>query len=154
MKVVPFTFRDKLRLITLMLKDLPRRYRNQVLRKNQQVKYFQARGRLIEANKAVVTSVRLRCNHRKGGFWQPSDGGTCLVYPEQGDDRYYYAVIKHTFLNGDVWVTCQRCGKRWKPGDDGYDEALKFSTNNQSSGSIQFQFPDDGQYARVLMRES
>lgn len=85
------------------------------------------------------------CNHRKGGYI--AGDGTISLGTEAGQ----YAVIKHTYPWGDTWVRCIRCGNKWTPGDPGYDEALLFPTNNQSSSSTQFHV--DVKYARELTKE-
>jgi hypothetical protein len=78
-----------------------------------------------------------RCNHLKGGY-----GAEAVVYGKGGSPYHgavQYAVTDHTFANGDRWISCLRCRKRWKPGNPGYEEALKFPTNNTPSSSITFQ---------------
>jgi hypothetical protein len=88
-----------------------------------------------------------RCNHKKGG------DGVRGVIGGKGDD-VQYAVLKHTFCNGDTWIRCLRCGKTWKPPilvdyktDEGYKAAqeryqiaLDFTTRNQTSSSYCFQW--------------
>ena len=90
------------------------------------------------------------CDHRKGGKVTYTTEGAPTVQrsrPTAQSSRSKkrrrasspscYAVIHHTFANGDVWVTCLHCGKRWKPGHEGYREALVFPTNNRPSGAVQ-----------------
>ncbi len=103
-----------------------------------------------------------RCNHHKGG------NGAEAIIGGQGDDSQY-AVMKHQFANGDIWVRCLRCGKTWKPPlkedfyfdkkgrqvakQDGefseeafhkaeaeYKQAVQFQTRNVMSGSHQLRF--------------
>lgn len=81
------------------------------------------------------------CNHKKGGK------GVNAVVHGQGNDSNY-AVVKHQYGNGQVWILCQRCLAEWRPGDTaathptgiGYREALAFPTDNEMSTSVQFQF--------------
>lgn len=102
-----------------------------------------------------------RCNHRKGG------NGAAGVIGGQGDSLDY-AVIKHTMLNGDMWIRCQRCGKTWKPPvkEDfkdieeyakayaEYEAAKAFPTKNSPSSSYQFRFSDNGAYFREVTKHS
>ena len=81
----------------------------------------------------------------------------------QGDDTQY-AVLKHTFANGDMWVRCLRCGKTWKPpvrelfaleeeylkAIVAYETAINFQTRNVPSASVQFRFSDNGAYYRQV----
>lgn len=101
--------------------------------------------------------VQRRCNHRKGG------NGANGVIGGQGDDSQY-AVMKHTFANGDMWVRCLRCGKTWKPpvrelfkteelylaAVAEYQAAVNFQTRNVPSSSVQFRFSDNGDYYRQV----
>jgi hypothetical protein len=98
-----------------------------------------------------------RCSHKKGGsgFEALARGGT--------DSQY--AVIKHKFHNGDIWVRCLRCGKTWKPPIKSkfkseadyavafadYRRAVEFDTRNVMSSSYLFQYSDGGAYAREVM---
>jgi hypothetical protein len=103
-----------------------------------------------------------RCSHKKGG-----NGLQALV---KGGNDQQYAVIKHTFHNGDTWVRCQRCGKTWKPPIESkfmkagvldqvaferaiadYERALEFDTRNSPSGGVMFKYSDGGAYAREVM---
>lgn len=96
-----------------------------------------------------------RCNHRKGG------NGLNAYVGGQGQDSMY-ALMKHQFCNGDIWIRCMRCGKTWKPPVESqylnnaefqlakmeYQRALDFPTNNTGSTSAQFRFSDNGQFYR------
>ena len=102
-------------------------------------------------------AAQKRCNHRKGG------NGAAGVIAGQGDDSNY-AVLKHTFANGDMWVRCLRCGKTWKPpvrdqykteeaylaAVAQYEAAINFQTRNVPSGAVQFRFSDNGAYYRKV----
>jgi hypothetical protein len=106
-------------------------------------------------------AVQKRCNHKKGG------NGVAGIIGGQGDSPDY-AVIKHTFCNGDMWVRCQRCGKTWKPpllsqyktveeynaASAQYETAKEFQTKNTSSSSTQFRFSDNGAYYREVTKDS
>lgn len=102
-----------------------------------------------------------RCNHKKGG------NGVNGVIGGQGDDSQY-AVLKHIFANGDMWIRCLRCGKTWKPpvksqyknerdfllAEVDYKTAVNFQTRNVTSGSVQFRFSDNGEYYRQVTANS
>lgn len=106
-------------------------------------------------------TVQRRCNHKKGG------NGASGVIGGQGDSNDY-AVIKHTMLNSDMWIRCQRCGKTWKPPVKehfdtieeyvaalaGYEQAKVFPTKNSPSSSYQFRFSDNGAYFREVTKNS
>ncbi len=119
------------------------------------------------------------CNHRKGGMVERrlslygQDGETPLtwrtVFPTQGTD-HQFAVVKHQHMNGDVWVFCLRCGKKWKPPIRAnyvnetqfilacvdYQKALEFPTNNVMSSSVQVRFikPTGSEKYRKLLSNS
>ena len=106
-------------------------------------------------------AMQRRCNHKKGG------NGANGVIGGQGDDSQY-AVMKHTFANGDMWVRCLRCGKTWKPvrresfsSEEAYlkavvqyETAVNFQTRNVPSSSIQFRFSDNGDYYRQVTSDT
>lgn len=98
-----------------------------------------------------------RCNHKKGG------NGANGVVGGKGDSPDY-ALLTHTFANGDIWVKCLRCHKTWKPpveseyqsqqsfdlATQAYKLALEFPTKNTPSGGVQFRYSDGG----ALYREN
>jgi hypothetical protein len=117
---------------------------------------------LAEADKAA----QKRCTHKKGG------DGAAAVVGGQGQSSQY-AVLKHTFANGDMWVRCLRCGNTWKPPVESdyidpitgeinqvklveataaYHAAVNFSTLNVTSGACQFRFSDNGKYYREVTK--
>lgn len=114
------------------------------------------KGATIKKTKENEERQQSICNHKKGG------NGAQGIVGGQGDDSQY-AVLKHRFANGDVWVRCLRCGKTWKPpvksqfvGDQSgyeravatYREALNFQTRNIPSAGVIFQYSDAGEYYR------
>lgn len=136
----------------------------EMLRTNKQQR-SKMNGQTIKQIKAQDRAVQAACNHHKGGNAEQG-----IVYG-QGDDPQY-AVLKHQFQNGDIWVRCLRCGKTWKPPvkksfyfnekgipvapQDGkfddvayhnalkeYKEAVAFQTRNSMSTSYQFQWHSD-----------
>lgn len=116
-------------------------------------------GQTIKQTAAAVKQKQTRCNHRKGGQ------GLSAIVGGQGDDSQY-AVYKHMFCNGDIWVWCLRCHKCWRPPVEAwfetkelynkalaeYDVALNFQTRNIASGSYVFKFSDGGAYFREMTR--
>lgn len=102
-------------------------------------------------------AAQRRCTHKKGG------NGAEGVIGGQGQDAQY-AVLKHIFANGDMWVRCLRCRKTWKPPIRSnfvteelylkaiaeYETAVNFPTRNVTSASIQFRFDDNGEYYRKV----
>ena len=114
------------------------------------------KGATLSALATNKTANQKRCNHKKGG--QGANG----VIGGKGDSPDY-AVIHHTFANGDTWVKCLRCHKTWKPpvksdfGDNTglydiatatYRMALDFQTKNTPSSSVQFRYSDGGEFYR------
>jgi hypothetical protein len=72
------------------------------------------------------------CNHRKGGEKEDA------LLQGAGTNQNNMAVIKHTYPWGETQVMCSRCRKVWAPGDEGYQEALRWPTSNQPSGTQLF----------------
>jgi hypothetical protein len=90
------------------LQDLQERLDERELKRENKRQRSVTNGATLSQLSANDRAAQVRCNHRKGG--QGQNG----IVAGQGDDSQY-AVIKHTFLNGDVWVRCLRCGRTWKP---------------------------------------
>lgn len=109
------------------------------------------KGATLDAIKRNEEKQQSHCNHKKGG------NGAQGVVGGQGDDSQY-AVLKHTFANGDMWIRCLRCGKTWKPPVKSdhktaesyeaaaatYKEAVNFQTRNVPSKGVIFQYGDGG----------
>ena len=109
------------------------RYKEKMERQDRKLR---AKGKFLLGWSEPRLKMQDKCSHRKGG--QVLVGNKLnSKFHEVGDDSQY-AVLKHTFANGDTWVTCLRCNKKWKPGSEGYEEALKFPTRNVPSTAIQF----------------
>lgn len=101
------------------------------------------------------TTQQKRCNHKKGG------NGAAGVVGGKGDSPDY-ALLTHTFANGDIWVKCLRCHKTWKPPVESeyqsqqsfdlamqaYRLALEFPTKNTASSGVQFRYSDGGAFYR------
>lgn len=90
------------------LQDLRERLDERAIKRHDKRQTSITNGVTLQQTAQNDKMVQTRCNHRKGGLGR--DG----VVGGQGNDSQY-AVLKHTFLNGDTWVRCLRCGKTWKP---------------------------------------
>lgn len=124
-----------------------RDYKSYALRQNFRIQKYKANGQTLK-DVAASQKVRTeRCNHRKGG------DGLAAISGGRGDTNEF-AVIKHKFANGDIWVNCLRCNKKWKPGSEGYAEALMFPTRNKTSAGVQFGWSDGGAHYREAIKNS
>ena len=113
------------------------------IRAQRSAKLDEARAKLMATKQFLAQreANQANCNHRKGGI------GAEAVMRGQGTDAMY-AVIKHKLPNGRYFILCQRCGKEWHPAEPlfgvkatpGYDEALRFPSDNSPSGSSTFLF--------------
>ena len=113
------------------------------------------KGATIESTRKNEAMQQNRCNHHKGG------NGAGGVVGGKGDSPDY-AVLMHTFANGDTWVRCLRCGKTWKPPVKSdhktqesynaalaiYKQAVNFQTKNTPSKGVIFQYSDGGEFYR------
>lgn len=143
------------------LEDIQERLAERQLKREQIRQSSITNGTTIRALKEEDQKVQRRCNHRKGG------NGASGVIGGQGDSLDY-AVIKHTMLNSDMWIRCQRCGKTWKPPVKDhfsnieeyvktlteYEQAKHFPTKNTPSSSYQFRFSDNGAYFREVTKDT
>jgi hypothetical protein len=139
------------------LQDIQERLAQRELDRENKRQRSLTNGETLKQLSANDRAMQKRCNHKKGG------NGANGVVAGQGDDSQF-AVLKHTFGNGDMWVRCLRCGKTWKPpvrtdfSDEAlflksvveYETAINFQTRNVPSGSVQFRFSDNGDYYRKV----
>ena len=139
------------------LQDLQERLAERELKRENTRQRAKTNGATLIALDLGQKAYERRCNHRKGG------NGAAGVVAGQGDSANY-AVIKHTFANGDTWLRCQRCGKTWKPPAISqfatreeylakyaeYQAALNFPTTNIPSSSYLFKFSDNGEFYREV----
>lgn len=117
------------------------------IKSQRAAKLEEARAKLIATRQFLAQreANQNACNHRKGGI------GADAVMRGQGTDAMY-AVIKHKLPDGRYFILCQRCGKEWHPGNvklgmietPGYQEAIRYNTNNTASGSSSFLFEQTG----------
>lgn len=142
------------------LQDLKERLDERELKRETKRQRSITNGATLKSLAANDEATQARCSHRKGG-----NGVEALT---KGGDDSQYAVIKHQFCNGDIWVRCLRCGKTWKPPIESqyktkeeylkayvdYQTALNFTTRNVMSGSVMYKFSDGGQYFREVMANS
>jgi hypothetical protein len=141
------------------LQDLQERLAERELGREVRRQRNKTNGATLTALAAADKMAQKRCTHKKGG------DGAAAVIGGQGQSGQY-AVLKHTFANGDMWVRCLRCGKTWKPpiledfdseraflaAEAEYQAAINFSTLNVPSGGCQFRFSDNGKYYREVTR--
>lgn len=145
----------------LNLEDIQQRLDERQLKRETIRSTSITNGATLKQISANDVANQKRCNHKKGG------NGVNGIIGGQGDSPDY-AVIKHTFCNGDMWVRCQRCGKTWKPPLESqyptkeayltayvqYETAKEFQTKNTPSASTQFRFSDNGAYYREVTKDS
>lgn len=113
--------------------------------------WLRAKGNLLRHADESTAKRIAECNHRKGGMVVDRTGHVQM--PTKGTDNQY-SVIKHQFANGDFWVLCTRCPKKWKPGDPDYEKALAFPINNVASGALLLKFSDGGKAYREAIKNS
>lgn len=131
-------------------------------------------GLLVDAEERAIATYRAKCNHHKGGWVKLTSTSQELADAILKGDATQYAVIKHQHVNGDIWVSCIRCGKKWKPpirsdyrtdreyfrAVEEYEQAKEFPTNNRMSTSVQCRFELKGsldaghEYVRKQMANS
>jgi hypothetical protein len=140
---------------TLNLQDLQERLAERGMKRENRLQRSVINGQTLKQLSAIDKATQNRCNHKKGG------NGAQGVVGGKGDDSQY-AVLKHTFANGDMWVRCLRCGKTWKPPvrrayktDEAYkgawavyEEAKEFQTRNTPSSAYLFRYSDNGEFYR------
>jgi hypothetical protein len=160
----------------LELLDIRDRVDDRQMKRDNKEQRLRANGQVLDNNLAQRRAAQKACNHRKGG------NGLAGYVRGQGDDPQY-SVLKHQFLNSDIWVRCLRCGQWWKPPvknlyfidsrgrevapQDGkfdeaayeqawteYRQAVAFPTKNTMSGSYQFRFSDNGEYFREVTKDT
>ena len=134
------------------LVDMEERLAERELKRESRRQDAQSKGAALSVKANNEATQQSNCNHKKGG------NGAQGVVGGRGDDSQY-AVLKHTFANGDTWVRCLRCGKTWKPpvksdfknnqegytsAMDVYKQALQFQTRNVPSKGIVFSYGEGG----------
>lgn len=111
-------------------------------------------GTTLDAIDRAVATKQLKCNHKKGGRAVVRLGRVEFTNGTGSN----YAVRKHQIMNGDFWVDCLRCGKKWRPpirseykndrefykAVEEYQTAVDYETNNSTSTSLQFSFALNG----------
>jgi hypothetical protein len=93
---------------TANLEDVQERIADRKVTRETRMQRSRTNGQTLRQIDNENAQMQKRCNHKKGG------NGSAGVVGGKGDDNQY-AVLKHTFANGDTWVRCLRCGKCWKP---------------------------------------
>ena len=127
--------------------------------KEQRFECAKMNGRTLDALDRSREDRQNDCTHRKGGLIRAIKNDRAIGKALANGDSQYYAVIKHMHMNGDIWVECLRCNKRWKPpvkpvwykfwkmyqyfaDRSEYEKALAFDTNNGLSSSVQCRWLD------------
>jgi hypothetical protein len=131
--------------------DLEIKQYDLILKRDQaakiQAQYNQRKEEARTRAEAIKNYMRQRdiaqqnCNHRKGGI------GAEAFLTGQGDAAQH-SIVKHKLPHNQYMVLCTRCGKEWHPGiaklglveTPGYQEALRYNTDNIASGSSSFTF--------------
>lgn len=90
------------------LQDLQERLAERELKREAARQRSRGNGAVLRQQERDQAAQERHCNHRKGGSGMEAYQGG------QGDSPQY-AVIKHIFANGDMWIRCMRCRKTWKP---------------------------------------
>lgn len=136
-------------------------YLGPMFRTAQQLANARMKGNTLTAMEREIAKRQYHCKHKKGGmFWGLNENtpGTEISRALDNGNGSQYSVIKHKMINGDIWVDCLRCGKKWKPpmradyrndqefyrALDDYERAVDFDTNNTMSTSAQCRFTLDG----------
>jgi hypothetical protein len=139
------------------LQDLEERLAERELKRETRRQVSKTNGATIAALNREATMKEARCNHKKGG------NGLAGLKGGKGTDSQY-AILQHTFANGDMWIRCLRCGKTWKPpvrrayktedeyniAAAKYELAKEFQTNNSPSSSYLFRYSDNGEFYREV----
>jgi len=135
-------------------------------------------GRVFAQQDSYLAKRYAACSHKKGGLIRNVKRGEAIAIGLNNGGGSQYAVRKHQMMNGDIWVDCLRCGKKWRPpvkqtfnwferqfGTEGfrkytaalaeYNTAVNFETNNSTSSSIQCNFYDrkTGEQANGVVRK-
>lgn len=142
------------------LVDMQERLQERELKRANIRQEAYTKGSTLAALAEGKTKNQRRCNHKKGG--QGANG----VVGGKGDSPDY-AILAHTYANGDTWVKCLRCHKTWKPpveseyigNQQGFDNAmaaykiaLEFPTKNTPSAGVQFRYSDGGAHYREVTK--
>jgi hypothetical protein len=143
------------------LQDMDERLKERELKREDKRQKSITNGQTLKALAEGTLQAQLRCNHHKGG-----DGAEGVIGGRGNSPQY--AVLKHKFANGDMWVRCLRCGKTWKPPVKSehktdatynsamteYRTALEFPTQNKSSAGVVFGFSDGGEFYREVTKNA
>lgn len=123
----------------------------------QQIESAKMYGNCLDSFDRTKATYQSNCNHQKGGMIRCLKASSQEIGRSlQKGDGSQYSVRKHQMMNGDWWIDCIRCGKKWRPpirndypterafyrAVEEYERAKEFRTNNASSGSLQFRFVD------------
>lgn len=129
---------------------------------------YTAQGEMLAEMDETRENTQRKCNHKKGGnIGNLHSHASNITQGLLKGDSAQYSVRKHKMMNGDIWVDCLRCGKKWRPplasdfktewmyrvAKSEYNRAVSFDTANVMSESIQCNFFRDGKFANLEIRE-
>jgi len=114
----------------------------------------QQHGLVMDAYQWSVATKQAKCKHLKGGSLVLCGPRENVAAALLAGNATQYSVVKHQHVNGDIWVSCIRCGKKWRPpvrseyqtdreyyrAVEEYETAKEFPTNNVMSSSVQCRF--------------
>jgi hypothetical protein len=136
----------------------------------EELEFAREKGKILTQQKQWDDQRHVGCSHLKGGNVGNVFGGDFSKFAQgwYNGQNGQYAVIKHQMANGDIYVNCLRCGKKWKKPIRSsfkkeqdylialaeYETAVKFPTNNSMSTSIQLRFSDNGEAHRKAIENS
>lgn len=137
--------KENLRITNEHLKEQTQFYREQneisaMRRRTQRMRHEDAE-QSLEEGRIHQANIQRNCNHLKGGK------GDDLINNKGSDANH--SIFRHQYPWGEWSVLCTRCFADWRPGDTaethptgiGFEEAFRFSTDNEDSGSAQFLLP-------------
>jgi hypothetical protein len=124
------------------------------------IQWAKEKGNLIDAEARVRATAQTKCNHKKGGTITDLTDPRAIAKGLNEGNSDQYSVRKHIHINGDMWVDCLRCGRKWKPpirseyrterefyrAIEEYEAAKNFNTLNATSASVQCSFFLSGDY--------
>lgn len=131
-----------------------------------QLDFAKRAGIVLAMQDQTARESEAACSHRKAGMVRLTGSSASIRRGLNNGNGSQYAVRKHQMMNGDIWVDCLRCGKKWRPpvaenftrtnwfgftvpdvaaynaAFFEYETAKAFETNNWMSGSVQCKFTD------------
>jgi hypothetical protein len=131
-----------------------------------QLDFAKRAGIVLAMQDKTARDAESQCSHKKAGMVRLTGTAASIRRGLNNGNGSQYAVRKHQIINGDIWIDCLRCGKKWRPpvaenftrvnwfgftvpdvaayvaAVEEYNRAKAFETNNVMSSSIQWAFHD------------